>query len=587
MRRPDGAAQERDRSARDFPHGDRIRRALGVEQPLRASLDPQACAERGTPAITDGTGTRFADREPSLHVAAHEAAHQLQHAGVTRDGGLGAEGHAALVADTVVRGGSAAHLIGNAGERVPVASRNYQIGTWDEGRKVYLPFTPAAGSQKVHQSGHGADVRLGDLGSTLTLGSDWAFAEAGLITSANQALQARGSGIEMSAGTPVAAQRPDGATAQLPKIEVTTKSGQQLTNDCRQTALTVAGQPKKEAYAIARPEGQQAEELQPGSPEPFQALLLLYFIQRELTNTSKATGVDFKSLPAEQQRGRIQTLHEQFEQKDKKALRSEFEADARDPNKLAALGIDPAQLGIDEFAQPGVGESYATIPTGKAAYGSFNFHFATVVMQSGSDSVTFEAREDRNGGKPFFQTYGRGPDSFHAEHQSGFQQRTSGGTLPAFTLPFRTQPPDAAKFRGMSTGALLQRHTQARAGTDERTHLEAELRKRNVRVEVKVVTPRESSGDDSVYVGVFGRASTSTQTIGAGGSHVFEIPALKLLPALSRYLVEVFENDFNLFASDYDTDFIGDLAWAAPFAPLTAPVTISGSGATYQVKILP
>jgi hypothetical protein len=51
--------------------------------------------------------------------------------------------------------------------------------------------------------------------------------------------------------------------------------------------------------------------------------------------------------------------------------------------------------------------------------------------------------------------------------------------------------------------------------------------------------------------------------------------------------VEVFENDFNVFASDYDTDFIGDLAWAAPFTPITAPVTISGSGATYQVKILP
>ena len=77
------------------------------------------------PAFTDGLVSHFASAEPPVHVAAHEAAHQLQHAALTNDQRLGPEGHAQGVADAVTTGRSARALIGPLGARVGPGVRDY------------------------------------------------------------------------------------------------------------------------------------------------------------------------------------------------------------------------------------------------------------------------------------------------------------------------------------------------------------------------------------------------------------------------------------------------------------------------------
>src|SRR5690349_10966458 len=62
-----------------YPHGGVIAAAVGGSVPGKAVLDPGGCEERGVPAFTDGLVTHFASPSPDVHVAAHEAAHQLQH----------------------------------------------------------------------------------------------------------------------------------------------------------------------------------------------------------------------------------------------------------------------------------------------------------------------------------------------------------------------------------------------------------------------------------------------------------------------------------------------------------------------------
>ncbi|MEZ4238718.1 MAG: hypothetical protein R3F59_21720 [Myxococcota bacterium] len=90
-----------------FPFLAEIERQLGADVPGRAVEDPFGCAELGVEAFTEGLVTHFAERRPRLEVAAHEAAHLLQHGGRTGDGGLGAEGHAQQVAAAVTAGDGA------------------------------------------------------------------------------------------------------------------------------------------------------------------------------------------------------------------------------------------------------------------------------------------------------------------------------------------------------------------------------------------------------------------------------------------------------------------------------------------------
>jgi outer membrane protein OmpA-like peptidoglycan-associated protein len=104
-----------------LPHGDRIQQLFGRHDVsgVKAHVGgPAAQASDALGADAYATGGQVAFREqPSLHTAAHEAAHVVQQrAGVSLEGGMGKEGdaherHADAVADRVVAGESAESLL--------------------------------------------------------------------------------------------------------------------------------------------------------------------------------------------------------------------------------------------------------------------------------------------------------------------------------------------------------------------------------------------------------------------------------------------------------------------------------------------
>jgi hypothetical protein len=108
-----------------LPHLDRIQRSFGPDHDLsaiKAHTDApaaQGSAAMGATAFATGNHVAFAG-PPDLHTAAHEAAHVVQQAqGVNLYGGVGQVGdhyeqHADAVADRVVAGESAAHLLSAA-----------------------------------------------------------------------------------------------------------------------------------------------------------------------------------------------------------------------------------------------------------------------------------------------------------------------------------------------------------------------------------------------------------------------------------------------------------------------------------------
>ncbi|EDM79200.1 hypothetical protein PPSIR1_27578 [Plesiocystis pacifica SIR-1] len=111
-----------------LPHLRTIQRAFGPYevggvQAYSGSAAQRASRSIGAQAYATQGRVAFASATPSLHTAAHEAAHIVQQrAGVQLEGGVGSEGdphehHADAVADAVVRGESAVPLLDRYGER--------------------------------------------------------------------------------------------------------------------------------------------------------------------------------------------------------------------------------------------------------------------------------------------------------------------------------------------------------------------------------------------------------------------------------------------------------------------------------------
>jgi hypothetical protein len=86
------------------------------------------------------------------------------------------------------------------------------------------------------------------------------------------------------------------------------------------------------------------------------------------------------------------------------------------------------QHGLNEYAQPGVGDAFTTIRHPKfAKEKGWNFHWAGVIMAAGPDRVTFEnvavseEIDEKNAGW-FFELYGpRGTGSFHSQNKDSLR----------------------------------------------------------------------------------------------------------------------------------------------------------------------
>lgn len=114
------AARGTSGSAQPYPHRTQIEASMGQSVPAKAFFGAEASAASdvlGAEAYTVGDSVAFATSNPSLRLAAHEAAHVVQQSGgVSLSGGDGSDGdplerHADAVAERVAAGQSADDLL--------------------------------------------------------------------------------------------------------------------------------------------------------------------------------------------------------------------------------------------------------------------------------------------------------------------------------------------------------------------------------------------------------------------------------------------------------------------------------------------
>jgi len=393
----------------DYPHGERIEAGLGTAIPGTWSVDSAACRSRGVEAFTVGTHSIFAASEPRLQVAAHEAVHQFQHEGRTRDAFLGAEGHANAVADRLAGGRRVGGLFGGRGDRVAAKIHDY--------------VQPEAEQLKGTDLARLCDaLKLAESGDALTsvLDGKLLYTTPELLARANQRLEAQRAGLRLGQlpDTIGPATIGDLAIKKMHRVDpIFTRNAdsrdQTMYLDCGQTARELVGPAGTNQPMSAECRGVDGTRVTEPSDDPrvLRARVL------------RAAGV-----------GRT----------DKEALRK-----YRRMQPDEADAFERAQ-GINKYAAPAVGEAY-TIAEKQSGADSWGFHWATVALVAGVDRVTCETAAPNRPTTPEetgqdwrYEMYG--PPSrmfgqtYHDEWEPAFGNQRQG----AMTMVAR-QPPESGK----------------------------------------------------------------------------------------------------------------------------------------------
>ena len=499
-----------------FPHEPPISARIG-RIPGTAVLDPYGCEARGAPAFTVGLTSHFSSETPSLHVASHEATHQLQHAGLTNDAELGAERHAHEVANAVVAGTPAEALLGGHGAAVPSATRDYTELT-------------VAEQTARRQWEVGADARIGDAGRTVTTTNRRdCWAERELITSANEILKAKKSGIELKEGSAgLIGPAPDGSgwkslVEVIPNVD-------QYWADCGRASREVQGPTgtDTEARGVFKDSSGTKQETSVASNDP-EALRNEIYVKGGLGPDSATAHAAYLAL-------------------------SPADKDAFDQRH-----------GINRYAAPEVGESYVARRDDTQSSDGFNWHWGAVVMVAEPDRITFE-----NFAKPgttyntkddlwYFESHGpptKPGQTFHEHNLSSVGAPDKNTT----TMTTRTSS-DPRDMSALGTAELVSRYNAA-TNDGERSVVETELKTRTITVNVKVKKAQE--GTDQIYVyiaGSNGSHESGYRELADGGETTFYVPVSELLPIDGALSVRVYEYD-----AIFD-DMISNIAWASPYAP--------------------
>jgi hypothetical protein len=505
-----------------YPHGETIASAVGTPVPGKAVLDPDGCRERNVPAFTDKLVTHFGSETPTLHVAAHEAAHLLQHAGTTRDGGLGAEGHAHQVADAVTTG-SAQHLIGDDGATIAAGVRDYTEISEDE--QVRTGHWKTAGTSIVGEAGRTV---------TSTESSKSCYADPALITEANAILKTKGSGVNIEPGGPgPVGMAPDGSgfktTVKVKYNILGDDKNEEYYADCGRAARETMGKAGADhtAHGVYKDAtGNKARTRASGDPEDFRNEI---YIKGGLGTTGRTANAAYNALDANEK--------EAFDKKH----------------------------GINKYAAPNIGEAFTRRRDDSVGQEKFNFHWGGVIMVTGDDRVTFEnyAKDrnyDRKDADWYFGHYGtKSGQTFHERWHNGVGGRNGAGTtMVGATSADPTPFMDATKK--MTTAALIERYPLVTGG--EQMALEAAMRQRWLKVTVKVKESQED--EDEVYVvAEHGGKSyeSKVKDLNTGGTGTFWVPLDHFAPVTGPILVKVYEED------DVADDLISIVDFAAPFTP--------------------
>lgn len=487
-----------------FPHAAAIQRSLGVQLPGEALLDEEAAEARGVPAFTEGDAVHFGAAAPPMEVAAHEAAHLLQHAGQASDLGLGPEGHAATVARAVQEGAPGADLISAAGPRVAGRDHPYtEVPVADQGASSALGWVnPNGRPLRVSDDGNIAldDNGFGD--------SQTAWGPASEIAASNSILQAQGSRVRLSAGSStLSGKAPDGGQSRtLTSIDVTMADGSTpttLTDDCGTAAHEVMGADNRISSAVIGDGSGGTTTTDPhryvgggGSPEPTAA-------------ESSFEEIMAREWPALTRDERYQkwgsltaTERDAFEQK--------YQV-GRYAVPAVGQGITIASL----YDTPG----WQTQPQ---ANRTWNFHYAANVLSAGHDYLTLENYAKHGEKNWYFWMSGPASkgQSFWDQHE--LQQGTSSTTLVV-------QPTS--------------------------------------RVVVEVTNTAETDwwGDADLQVTVStatgGQAQSDEHSVPVGGRHAFALPLERFLPQRTSEPIQIEIKENDVFSSSSLLSF----TWNPPF----------------------
>jgi hypothetical protein len=467
--------------------------------------DPQDCAKRQVPAFTDGTVTHFASSTPALQVAAHEAAHQLQHKGQTRDAGLGAERHAHEIGSATATGRSARHLIGAKGNAVSPMVRHYTEFTAAE--------QTAKGEWEV-----GSDAKVGDQGRTVTTGyKHECYADSALIEDSNRVLKAKGSGIRIQpGGGGPGGFAPDGSgyknTVKVDYEILSDEDNEEFYADCGVSSREVMGEMGKDVspkgvYKDAA--GNRRETASSKNPARFRDEI---FMKAGLGSTPASAHAAYNAL-------------------------TDAEKDAFDKKH-----------GINRYAAPGVGEAFTRRRDDSLGGTGFNFHWGGVIMVAGGDRVTFEnyTKDEGYWAKDedwYFETYGPPSKAGQTWHE---QWKSVGGTGKGTTLAAATSADPSPFTKGattMSTVDLIAKHKSS-ADEGEKMALKSEMGSRWLKVTVFVKKAQE--GTDEIYVTAQHngkKQQTGEMEMGKGQKNTFWLSLEDLAPIDGKILVKVFESD--------------------------------------------
>lgn len=382
-----------------LPYAEAIQASFGPAHDLSGVQAHQggaasaACDDMNALAFATGNHVVFSGA-PSLHTAAHEAAHIVQQrAGVHLKSGVGEVGdfyerNADEVADRVVAGLPAHDLLPAA----PTSASSGAVQQQPVQRYTKMLNTSGLPYDTLSDDGKLAVLDHGKVG----------WAEASMIDAANKALAANkakakvkavGSG-DVTVAPPNAA--PGAATTTLKQFSIvdgSTNGELQLPDDCgganqqllgseaRGNETFVAAHKNGSTEEYTRKEGYHADDLSPGG---------------DLSTTEVLSG-DIYIRIFEREFGK--KLSREDALKEWKALRTKDKAKTDELSK---------KYGINDHAVPKMGQG-VTISSERDMPGStgrgYNFHFAYNLMASGADYLTLEDY-DSSGVAYYLDMYG-------------------------------------------------------------------------------------------------------------------------------------------------------------------------------------
>jgi hypothetical protein len=394
-----------------YPHQRQIEMALGTQVPGQAIVDPAGCKRCNALAFTENQVAHFGTERPSLEVAGHEAVHLLQHAGITRDVGLGPERHACTVARAMTEGGSARHLVSASGSAVQSGVRPYtevpvaaQTATeWD----AKMPLRLAE------------DGRMA-VGQDRAMHSFWA--ESSLIAQSNTILASRKSVIRLlELSDKIGGSAPSGAAARS------------LSNVSAQNAATATQGDAMNIWADCGKSARDVMGAGEGTGENYEKMTASFRAREKPPKWIRYIGgvaVLLSGTPQLEKRQTVASLPKAM----KKEIFNAKLGGSGDEGLRTYNALSPAEkeafdkeTGINRFAAPETGQGY-TMSSGGADVPdktTWNFHWAGVVMHSGSDRVTLEnysiERPTVRNTKWEFQMYGsaaKADQTFYEQHKA-------------------------------------------------------------------------------------------------------------------------------------------------------------------------